>query len=166
MDRTVKPRSHPISGIFVFLLLGIFALLATAAVLFGARAYRGVSARAEERGRERIAASYLRSMARSADASESAFGGVRIDDISGMPCLTLENMYDGETYLTRIYVYEGELREWFAEEGLEFLPEDGEAVCAADEMRLSAEGGGLLCAGLRFGEKWIDVRIALRAADL
>ena len=164
MDRTTSPRSHPISGAFVFLLLGIFALLATAAVLFGARAYRSVSARAEEHGRERIAASYLRSMLRAGD-SENA-GAVRIDDVSGIPCLTLEADYDGDVYVTRIYVYEKNLCEWFAGEDMEFAPEDGEIVCAADEMRLKIDGGKLLTVGIRFGEKWIDVRLALRAASL
>ena len=40
--------SHAISGVFVFLLLGIFAVFSTVMVLLGARAYKGAADRLTE----------------------------------------------------------------------------------------------------------------------
>ena len=38
-------HSHAISGVFVFLLLGVFAVFSTVMVLLGAKAYRAAAAR-------------------------------------------------------------------------------------------------------------------------
>ena len=57
-------HSHPIAGVFVFLLLGLFAVFSTLMVLTGAKAYRGTVDRSDAHNRARIASSYIRSMSR------------------------------------------------------------------------------------------------------
>jgi hypothetical protein len=150
--------SHAISGVFVFLLLGIFAVFSTVMVLFGARAYKGTADRAAEHNANRIAAAYLRSMVR-ADDEENA---VRIEDVNGIPAVTMTNIYDDEEYITRLYAYDGMLREWFTYEGAEFEPADGEAVCAADEMTAEISGE-LLRMKVRNADQWTYVDVALRS---
>ncbi len=151
--------SHAISGVFVFLLLGIFAVFSTVMVLLGAKAYKATADRASEHNASRIANSYIRSMVRGDDGGE----GLRVEEIDGLNTVTLVYNYDGEEYLTRIYVYDGMLRELFTEAASDFEPENGEAVCAADEMKASLSGR-LLSVQTRHGDEWSNVDIALRSA--
>ncbi len=153
-----KPPSHAISGVFVFLVLGIFAVFSTVMVLLGARAYKGTADRAGEHNAYRIGMAYVRSMVRGSDQDQS----VSVETEDGIPVIALRNVYDGETYVTRLYVYDGMLREWFTEEGEEFVPEFGESVCAMDEMN-AAITGQLLQVSLRAEDTWTAVDIALRS---
>ena len=84
-------------------------------------------------------------------------------DVDGVCAVTMQNVYDDETYLTRLYVYDGMLREWFSYEGAHFSPENGEAVCEVDEMQAELSPH-LLSVRLRNGEDWTNVNVALRAA--
>ena len=54
--------SHAISGAFVFMLLGIFAIFSTVMVLLSAKAYRGVVDKAAMHNSMRVASSYIRTM--------------------------------------------------------------------------------------------------------
>ncbi len=151
--------SHAISGVFVFLLLGIFAVFSTVMVLLGAKAYKGTAERAAEHNAGRIACAYVRSMVRADDDQDS----LQVEEAGGLPTITMHYEYDGEEYLTRIYVYDGMLREWFTYAEAEFEPENGEAVCAADEMKVNL-AGRLLRVQMRHGDEWTNVDIALRSA--
>ncbi len=151
--------SHVISGVFVFLLLGIFAVFSTVMVLLGAKAYKGTADRASQHNASRIASAYLRSMVR-ADDGLNALG---VEEIAGLPAVTIHNEYDGEEYVTRFYVYDGMLRGLITDAETEFEPENGETVCAADEMKVSMSGG-LLRVQTRHGDEWTNVDIALRTA--
>ena len=156
-----KAQAHSVSGAFVFLLLGVFAVLSTVTVLLGAGAYRSMSARSEAHDASRIAANYLRSMIRSSDEE----GSLRIETAEGVDTVALYAVYDGEAYVTRLYVSGGMLREWFTSADEPFVPEEGEEVCPLDELTASFEDG-LLILRLRKGDDWSDVRLALRAAAL
>ena len=151
--------SHAISGVFVFLLLGIFAVFSTVMVLLGAKAYKGTAERAAEHNAGRIACAYVRSMVRADDDQDS----LQVEEAGGLLTITMHYEYDGEEYLTRIYVYDGMLREWFTYAEAEFEPENGEAVCAADEMKVNL-AGRLLRVQMRHGDEWTNVDIALRSA--
>ncbi|MBQ9264370.1 MAG: DUF4860 domain-containing protein [Clostridia bacterium] len=157
--KPMKARTHAISGVFVFLLLGIFAVFSTVMVLLGAKAYKGSADRAADHNAARIAAAYVRSMVRSDDEA----GALRVEDQNGVTTVAMENVYDDETYITRIYVCDGMLREWFTDAETEFEPENGEAVCLADEMTAAMENG-LLTIQLRNADAWTRVEIALRSA--
>ena len=151
--------SHSISGVFVFLLLGIFAVFSTVMVLLGAKAYKGTAARATDHNADRIASAYVRSMVRGDDCRDA----LRVDDRDGLPAVTMQYEYDGEEYVTMIYAYGGMLREWFTSADADFEPENGEPVCAVDELKASLSGQ-LLSVQMRHGDTWTNVDIALRSA--
>ena len=151
--------SHSISGVFVFLLLGIFAVFSTVMVLLGAKAYKATAERAADHNASRIASAYMRSMVRADDSLDS----LSVEDLDGLPAVTMRYEYDGVEYLTRIYVYEGMIRELFTDAETEFEPDYGEVVCAVDEMKASLSGH-LLRVQMRYGDEWTNVDIALRAA--
>ncbi len=152
-----KRINHSISGIFVFLLLGIFAVFGTVMVVLGARVYRDINEVSGVHSTARIGAAYLRSMIRGDDES----GVLSIESMDGQDCIVMMNTYDDESYVTRIYVYDGVLREWFTEASVEFEPENGEEICRADAMRAEIQDG-LMSIQLQTDGEWHEVKIALR----
>lgn len=130
---------HSISGVFVFLLLGIFAVLATGTVGLGAKAYRETVERAEAHNSARTAVSYLRSMLRAEDVADA----LRVETEQGVMTIALHSEYDDEAYVTRIYVYNGMLMEWFTEAEEPFEPENGEEVCSAESLSADWKDGVL-----------------------
>ena len=159
MKKLSQP-SHAISGVFVFLLLGIFAVFSTVMVMLGAKAYKGSVDRLEAHNRVRIAPAYVRSMVRADDEQ----GVVSVEEIAGVTAVTMLNTYDDESYVTRIYCLDGQLYEWFTGAENEFVPEEGEAVCPCDGMTASLSGP-LLTVNLLSDGQWTPVCIALRAGQ-
>ena len=161
--------SHVISGVFVFLLLGLFAVFSTVMVLLGTKAYRAAVERTGVHNTARINTAYIRTMLR-ADDEEGVFS---VEEVEGtvyedgavrtvpVETLTLYNDY-GEKYVTRIYVYGGSLREWFTRASEPFRADGGEVVCPADEL-IAEQTGNLLTVRVRAGEEWSTVYLALRA---
>ncbi len=152
--------SHSISGLFIFMLIGIFAVFSTVMVLFGANAYRGAVNRFEADNKARIASSYIRSMLRADDET----GVLGIGEADGIPYISLGNIYDEEGYITRLYVYDGMLREWFASGKIPFDPGIGEPVCEAESM-LADLSDGLLTVKITAGGEEQEIFYAPRAVS-
>lgn len=150
--------SHTISGLFVFLLLGVFVVFSMTMVLLGTKAYRGTVIKSEMHNRERIASAYIRSMLRSDDEA----GVLLIEDLDGVQTVSMLNSYDDESYVTRIYVYDGMLREWFASANMEFEAWTGESVCEAESMKAELKDG-LLTVVIRVDGKDNVINYAPRA---
>ena len=175
-----KLKPHAISGVFVFLLLGVFAVLSTVMVLFGANAYKNSGSRIEEHNAGRILAAYARTRVRSCDEE----GSVRVENVKGtltsyddedheiieetdeIKCLTLVIYRDEEeTVVDRIYVYNGCLMERMQDESEPFEPDRGMIVCEADAMDVSIENG-LLTVILDAGGETLSADVALRSAEV
>jgi hypothetical protein len=168
-----NPPNHVISGAFAFLLLGIFAVFSTVMVLLGAKAYRSAVERTGVHSAARISTAYIRSMLRADDETEAIFfeeaeGTVSSDEQEEpvtLLTLALRNNYDGEAFITRIYVYDGYLREWFTREEVPFRPDEGEIVCPAEEMEAKADGRQLQVR-VRTGEGWEELWFTPRTDNL
>ena len=150
--------SHAISGVFVFLLMGIFAIFSTVMVLMGAKAYRGVVDSSSTNNSMRVASSYIRTMLRSDDET----GVLRLEEVDGIQTITMENDY-GDIYVTRIYLYEGKLREWFAMADIPFVPRNGETVCDLDSLQAEYADGLLKITLSRNGIE-MEINYAPRSA--
>ena len=132
----MKTKSHSISGAFVFMLLGIFAVFSMLLVVLGARAYRATVDGASAHTRKRIAAAFVRNAVRAQDER----GAIAVEEHDGLPVLALTSELDGESYVQYIYGYNGQLCELFTSAEYGFAPEDGEAVCAAQTFEPTLEG--------------------------
>lgn len=152
-------NNHAISGVFVFLLLGIFAIFSTIMVVMGAKAYRGMVERSDTHNSIRVASSYIRTMLRSNDEA----GVLRVEDVDGVQTITMENDW-GDIYVTRIYIYEGKLREWFAMAEIPFVPGNGETVCNLDSMKAELKDGLLHVVVSENGTE-MEIDYAPRTAD-
>lgn len=177
-------HSHTISGVFVFFLLGVFAVSATLMVLLGAQVYKSGTDHANDHNAERIATAYLRRKVWEADSRDQ----IRPDEIDGAKALKIVN--EEEETVTLLFVRDGMLCEWYtfqdlfdetafdpetgaplaAESDLQYDDEveegtaPGETVCPLDEMTLSVSGQ-LLTANLRNGDEWTAVDVVLRSAS-
>ena len=157
MSRGNAKVQHSMQGTFIFVLLGLFALMSTLMVLLGAQMYRATVDRSQYNNENRVMGAYVRSMIRSMDDGE-----ISVESPGGITALALKETWEGEAYVTWLYQYEGQLYEQFTDMGEDFNPERGTQICPANS--LSAEiADGLLTVNLTDGaDEPCTVRVALR----
>ena len=102
----MRTRRHAVNGLLTLLIYGIFALFSLFLVVIGARVYRNIVAAGRENTQLRSSFSYVANKVR---MSTRAAGSVRLEEQEGMEVLVLESGTEG--YETRIYYYDGALRE-------------------------------------------------------
>ena len=132
-----KGSSHAISGAFVFLLLGVFAVISTLLVLLCAQAYRNTVDQTSLHRDERIIQSFVRNTLRGEDA-ENVFA---VTEKGGVNALTIVSDFGDEKYIRYIYCYDGLLRDLFISENDTFEPSFGEEVCPAGTFSASLTDG-------------------------
>lgn len=150
---------HGMQGAFIFMLLGLFALMSTLMVLLGAQMYRATVDRSQYNNENRVMGAYVRSMIRSMDD-----GMISVEAPGGIAALALREVWEGDEYVTWLYQYEGRLYEQFTGADEEFNPARGTVICPANS--LSAEiADGLLTVHLTGGDDApCTVQVALRCA--
>ena len=129
-------REHSVSGAFVFLLLGVFAVFSTMLVLLSAQLYRTTVDQTRLHNDRRVLGSYLMNIVRGNDAADAVYVA-RMGETDAL-CFALE-AEDG-CYVTYVYCWDGMLCELFAEAGEEFVPEYGETICPAQAFYPSLDG--------------------------
>lgn len=155
--KKIETSQHSISGAFIFLLLGIFAVFGTVMVLLGVKAYRSTDRQSNQHNEYRILSSYVRSMSR----TEDGYGEFRVEEAGRVQTLTIEESVGTDSYVTRIYVSDGMLREWFANSDYEFIPEHGTPIFQAKDFKAEIDGQLLKASVLTEDEEWISVDIGL-----
>ena len=153
-----KMVNHSMQGVFVFVLLGIFAVMSTLMVLLGAQMYRNTVDHATANNEDRVLGAYVRSMIRAEDGADD----VAVEEFDGTKVLALNESIEGENYVTWLYCYEGQLYEQYTSAGHDFEPQSGSAICPAQsfEPKISdglltvdmTDGAGqpcTVCVGLR-----------------
>ena len=149
---------HSMQGVFVFVLLGLFAVMSTLMVLLGAQMYRNTVDHSTANNEDRVLSAYVRSMIRAEDTS----GAMEIGEYNGVKALAMREDLDGETYVTWLYLYEGQLRELFTDVGYGFNPDSGVVVAPANSFEPSLEGGLLTVRMTDDKDRDCTVRVALR----
>ena len=157
MNNKRRAEQHGMQGVFVFVLLGLFALMSTLMVLLGAQMYRSAVSNAHENNARRVLSAYLRSMVRAEDASQS----VKIENRDGVTTLALYEDIDDETYVTWIYQYDGHIMEQFTDAGYDFDPEDGTPIVAARAMYPELKDGLLTVQLMNDLDELSAVQVAL-----
>ena len=148
-------------GVFVFVLLGLFAVMSTLMVLLGAQMYRNTVDHATLNNENRVLDAYVRSMIRAGDLS----GAVKIEDHDGVKALAMYDDLEEDAYVTWLYCYQDQLYEQFTSEGDDFEPEDGTAICPALSFEPSLKDGLLTVDMTNAKGARETVRVALRCAQ-
>ena len=140
MNGSLRRGGHSISGLFLFLLIGFFAIMSITLVLSGMQIYRQVTLQADENVEKQLALSYLNNKVRAYDGS----GAVFVDTRDGISMLCLRERLDDEDFETLIYAYEGELCEQFTYMDEDFDPELGDRIVEVQSVRFEQIGPNLL----------------------
>ena len=165
-------NKHVISNLFVYLLIGVFAVMGTLLTLYTARGYQAAVKQSDIHNEQRVGGAFVLGAVRAGDAS----GLVSINNAGGVDVLEIRSVYpeeDGErVYVRRLYCSGGKMREYFTSEesfGDErepFSPFDtdlGTEICDLDEMKLTLRDG-LLTAYLTRPDGSTDtVSVAVRS---
>ncbi len=152
-----RAAQHHMDALMALILFGVFAACVLAVLLTGAGAYQRLTQRDRSAFDRRTAIQYIATRVRQSDAA----GAITVEDFGGVDCLCL---WEGD-YVTRVYCYDGQLRELFTDPLAEMGPEAGEPVLEAQGMEFALEEGLLtvtatmadgtgdsLCLSLRSGE--------------
>ena len=119
------------------LLFGVFAACVLLVLLTGANAYRRLTERDRAAYDRRTCVQYVATRVRQADRA----GGVSVSEFGGVPALELAETVEGTDYVTRVYCYDGWLRELFSTADAGLDPAAGEQVLEAEDMELTLEDG-------------------------
>lgn len=115
----------------LFLLFLFFACM-LATLLAGVKVYQGVSGVLDEKYSTTTCMNYLSAKVRHYDKQD----GVGCKKIGDKMALALYDTYEGEVYITYVYVFDGYLTELFCSAEGEFLPEDGQKIMPLTELKI------------------------------
>ncbi|OUQ81651.1 DUF4860 domain-containing protein [Flavonifractor sp. An100] len=127
-------HSH-MESLFALLLFGVFAACVLSVLLTGASAYQRLTTRDQLAYQQRTCTQYLATKVRQAASPDS----ISVDYFGDGDALIFSQEIDGELYLTRIYCWDGWLRELFTSADGDFSPEDGEQVLPLQQLSLELE---------------------------
>ena len=161
MSAKSKNVQHSMQGGFVFVLLGLFAVMSTLMVLLGAQMYHNTVDHSTANNKDRVLSAYVRSMIRAEDASDA----MKIGEYDGVKTLAMREDLDGEAYVTWLYCYDGQLYEWFTSDDGDFRPESGTAICPAQSFDPNLEGSLLTVNMVNAKGEQETVQVALRCAQ-
>ena len=148
-----KSTKHHIDGLIALLLFGVFAACILSVLLTGSEAYRRLTERDRSSFATRTCLEYVATKVRQAGSAES----ISVDSFDGT-----DADIGGRSYVTRVYCYDGWLREIFAAASTECSASDGEKIIRADSLDFSLDGG-LLTATLSDSDSGADsITLSLR----
>ena len=135
--------------LFAIIVLSLLFLVMTGTGLYSAV----VDSQTRNRG-ARAALSYLAARVHAADAA----GAVSVGEGPEGAALLLRENADGETYETRIYLYEGALREEYGTADAALDPQDSERIVDAKSFSVEQVRPGLLVVSTEYGSADIALR--------
>ena len=144
------------------LTLVLFAVLAVCMILVlltGADVYKGLTVRGQQSYETRTVPLYIATKVRQADCA----GAIGTEEYNGIDVLQLKDWIHEACYVTRIYCYDGYVREWFAAESVGFDPAAGERISPAEEMHFSLEEGCLFVTVKQENGTVSEQRLTLRS---
>lgn len=154
-------RTHRVPGVFVFVLIGLFAVMSLTLSLIGLRVYHSVTDTADANSDSQMLLSYLGNKVHAHDTA----GGVTVAQQDGLSTLRFLETLEGETYVTTVYAYQGAVWERLAPVSEAFEPDNGERLIAAETLQFAQLSPSLIEATVVLtGGEARTMRMALRTA--
>lgn len=154
-----REKDHSLNGLLALVLFGVFAACVLSVLLTGADAYQRLTERDRAGYESRTAAQYIATRVRQADRA----GGVTAGSFGGADTLELWETAGDSAYVTRVYCYDGWLRELFSDAAGDFVPADGQQVLEADSLTVALSGSGLLTVEITAAGETERVCLTLRS---
>ena len=146
-DLAASGRSS-LTMLIVLVLFGFFLTASALVTVSGANVYKSVSDGMEYNSTLRSSYAYLANRLRGNESASSVLVGQlegsdgdfgELTSLTEGDMLILTDYYGGDRYYTRIYVYDGWLRESFLWDMSEFHPQDGERITQVDSFYVRKE---------------------------
>ncbi len=140
-----KRNKSVVDFLFILALFGAFAITALFVVLFGARIYKTTVANMNTNYEKRTAMSYVTEKIRSHDYS----GGAIVSDTTGSESsgkssvLKLYQNVADKRYVTYLFVDDGYLKEFTADDAYDFDYKTGTPILAIKDFSVKKESGSL-----------------------
>lgn len=131
---------HKLDFIFVLVFFSVFAASVLLTLTLGGVIYKSMSERIQDSYDDRTGLSYIWSKVKNYEGAGLLYTG----DFYNLSMLCLEEEHDMVKYVTRIYLYDGWIRELVSNEGHDFSPEEGMPVLAADTLSFVQLENGLI----------------------
>ena len=128
----MKKNASKITDLLALTVFAAFAVCLLIVLLFGAQLYQNLVQRGEESFRQRTATQYLRTRVQQAEH-------ISLSDFQGCEALAIREEIDGISYVTRVYFYEGFLRELFSAESAALAPGDGEKIMPVESLNFQID---------------------------
>lgn len=137
-------EKHHIDNVFLLLLFAVFAGCILMVLLLGASSYEKIVTRDRKAFDARTGVQYVATKIRHADEAgyieTGSFEKCGDTEADGIPTLYLITREGEETYFTKIYYYEGYIRELFCPETISLQPEAGQEVMPASFFQVEQDG--------------------------
>lgn len=125
-------KKHAIDLLFPIALFFVLAASSLIVVLFASGIYRKNMEASASGYESRTSLSYVAEKIRQNDER----GGVSLGSFDGQEALVLSQNYDGKSYLTYIYEYDGYLRELFILADVPAKAADGQPILAVQDFQI------------------------------
>ncbi len=138
------------TSLAALLVFTLFALCLMLVLLTGAGVYRRLTENGDVRYARQTTMQYLSTRFHQGR-------NARVEDFQGSEALVFSENYGDQTYLTRVYCYDGYLMELFSAEAAQLAPEDGEKILPVSQLAFTLEED-LLCIDLDGETFWLAAR--------
>lgn len=132
-----KAQKRSIDSLTALVLFGVFAACVLMVLLTGAEAYRRLTERNRDSFAERTCLQYVATKIRQAESGDKIY----IEDLGEFEALCIPETIGERVFVTRIYCYDGWLREVFTSAGAECKPSDGEKIIQVEALDFELENG-------------------------
>lgn len=133
-----RETQHKLDGLFVLLIFALFAGSLLLVLLTGAGSYQRLAARDAKSYDRSTSLQYIAAKLHRGDEAGMVFVGSFSDkqepSADNIDTLYVGEELDGKRYDTRIYFYDGYIRELFAEENAPLSPEDGTPIFESADL--------------------------------
>ena len=125
-------KKSSLTGVLVLLVFAVFMVSVLFVLLCGADTVQKLTSRDQRTYNHRTAVQYVAMRVHQADVA----GAVTVEN-GETPALVLTETIEGQSYETRIYCYDGYLREMFCQQNAGLSPEFGEEILPMEDFRIS-----------------------------
>ena len=133
-------KKSSLTGVLVLLVFAVFMVSVLLVLLSGANTVQKLTRRDQCTYHHRTAVQYITTRIRQADS----LGAVTSDNTGEISTLILTEEINNLSYQTRVYCYDGYLREMFCETGIDLPPEFGEEILPMKAFQVSVDGGSVV----------------------
>ena len=139
MEIRSSKHGHRLHTLVILILFLVFALSSVSVLMYGTKVYKSVTEKTDENYSLRTGLIYLSNKIKAADKSS-----IYMDTYQKVDMLVIPEEIEGQMYETRIYCYNGQLREIFTDVENDIPLDGGLYITDMKNLTISEKNKGLL----------------------